>query len=220
VTPTCTNCGSNDFVWANEVKTGGSGLMQGSGVLSLRPRGEIPLGTRICRSCGHAELFLRDLKILNSPAHWRPGEFVPITVPSPHKPHHGGHPEPAASSAPLLHPAPTPMVATPVTAPPPPPERAPIAAPVSPYFSSAPTEPTPPRIEPSGVHEIDRSPSPFEERMPRMSEPEPMGHAYDAPASATESHDVPEPEPPKVEVAPPTIKTRAPRKRTSRSKSA
>jgi hypothetical protein len=114
VPPTCSNCGANDFVWANELKTG----MTGGGTLSLRSRGEIPFGTRICRTCGHADLFLRDLAILRQPHNWRPGEFVPITPkPAPAKP-------PAAHA----HPPPAP-------APPPPPPEAP---PPAPYALTAP----------------------------------------------------------------------------------
>lgn len=107
--PTCSNCGANEFVWANELKTG----MTGGGTLSLRSRGEVPLGTRICRTCGHADLFLRDLSILHQPHTWRPGEFVPIT------------PKAApAKSAPAAHahPAPPPS-------PPPPPPAVPPSAP-------------------------------------------------------------------------------------------
>ena len=44
VAPVCSNCGASDFVWANELKTGGIG----GGSLSLRSRGELALGTRIC----------------------------------------------------------------------------------------------------------------------------------------------------------------------------
>ncbi|MGC2035478.1 MAG: hypothetical protein WA761_08560, partial [Thermoplasmata archaeon] len=82
VAPTCSNCGASDFVWANDLRTG----MTGSGSLSVRPRGEIGMGARICRACGHADLFLRDIAILHQPQRWRPGEFVPIPVKNPAPP--------------------------------------------------------------------------------------------------------------------------------------
>ncbi|MCI4336418.1 MAG: hypothetical protein L3K17_04375 [Thermoplasmata archaeon] len=106
--PTCTNCSGNDFVWANELKTAGG--MGSAGGLSLRPRGEVPLGARICRTCGHAELFLRDLALLHQPASWKPGEFIPI----PHKPKaapapaHHPHSAPEAPAPPEPAPTPTP----------------------------------------------------------------------------------------------------------------
>jgi hypothetical protein len=125
VAPTCTNCSGNDFVWANELKTAAG--MGGGGGLSLRPRGEVPLGARICRTCGHAELFLRDLALLHQPQSWKPGEFIPI----PHKPRtaapaHHGHttPEPAGVTPPL-EPAPTPATA-PIPEAPSPPAPAPM----------------------------------------------------------------------------------------------
>ncbi|MCI4324682.1 MAG: hypothetical protein L3K00_02180 [Thermoplasmata archaeon] len=114
--PTCSNCGASDFVWANELKTG----MTGGGTLSLRSRGEVPLGTRICRTCGHADLFLRDLAILHQPHTWRPGEFVPITPKA----------APAKPAAPHVHPTPPPS-------PPPPPPAAPAPAP-TPYALTPP----------------------------------------------------------------------------------
>ncbi|MCI4348488.1 MAG: hypothetical protein L3J97_07730, partial [Thermoplasmata archaeon] len=101
--PTCSNCGASDFVWANELKTG----LTGGGTLSLRPRGEIPVGTRICRACGHADLFLRELGILHQPNLWRPGEFIPIAPkPAPPAAHHTAHQpgKPAAESAPEIKP--------------------------------------------------------------------------------------------------------------------
>jgi hypothetical protein len=113
--PTCSNCGANEFVWANELKTG----MTGGGTLSLRSRGEVPLGTRICRTCGHADLFLRDLSILHQPHTWRPGEFVPITPKA-------APPKPAPVTH--AHPAPPPS-------PPPPP---PAALPSAPYALTPP----------------------------------------------------------------------------------
>ena len=73
--PKCTNCGGSDFVWANEVRAGSKSI-------SIRPRGEIMLGARICRACGSAEFFLHDTKILHEPVNWLEGEFVSIR-PSP-----------------------------------------------------------------------------------------------------------------------------------------
>jgi hypothetical protein len=123
VPPTCSNCGASDFVWANELKTG----MTGGGTLSLRSRGEVPLGTRICRTCGHADLFLRDLAILHQPHTWRPGEFVPIVpkaaVPKPPVAHAHPTPPPSPPPPPPAAPAPTP---TPYALTPPP--YAPLAA--------------------------------------------------------------------------------------------
>ncbi len=128
--PVCSNCGANDFVWANELKTG----MIGRGTLSLRSQGELSLGTRICRACGHADLFLKDPAILRQPHTWRPGEFVPIPAAPSSSAHHGAPhavappPAPAASAtepsptapapvAPMISPSP----AAPMIPPPPPP---------------------------------------------------------------------------------------------------
>jgi hypothetical protein len=129
--PTCSNCGTNDFVWANELKTG-TGLA-GTGTLSLRTRGEIPLGTRICRTCGHADLFLRDLSILRNPASWRQGEFVPIQSkatakpasppPAPELHHEHAHSAHAASTA--SHSASPPETPIAPPSPPPPPDLTP-----------------------------------------------------------------------------------------------
>ena len=111
VPPVCSNCGASDFVWANDLKTGG-GL--GGGTLSLRARGELAMGTRICKSCGHADLFLKDPSILRMPHTWKPGEFVPIpAAPSPSA-HHGHHA--AESDTPVTPPAsspPPPAIASP-----------------------------------------------------------------------------------------------------------
>jgi hypothetical protein len=125
VAPVCSNCSGTDFVWANELKTG----MTGGGSLSIRARGDLPLGTRICRSCGHADLFLRDISILHQPHLWRPGEFIPIVAKSSAKPvtHHAPEPTPVAAAAPPeAPPAPTPVAPPP---PPPPPEPAPAPEP-------------------------------------------------------------------------------------------
>lgn len=126
--PVCTNCNGTDFVWANDLKTGSMGAG-----LSLRSRGEVPLGARICRTCGHAELFLRDLSILHQPHHWRPGEFVPIvTKPVAKPPEH--HHDPPPPAPPALAPAPA---VAPAPMPPPPPE-APSAPPAPPVAEAVP----------------------------------------------------------------------------------
>ncbi|MGC2204658.1 MAG: hypothetical protein WA719_01855 [Thermoplasmata archaeon] len=123
--PVCSNCGAGDFVWANELKTG----TIGGGTLSLRSRGELSMGTRICRGCGHADLFLKDPAILRMPHVWRPGEFVPIPSSPGHHSPHGSEPKPPESPA-----APTPP---PVAAPTPPPP------PVEPML---PPPPSPPMV--------------------------------------------------------------------------
>ncbi|MFZ0830435.1 MAG: hypothetical protein WAN40_04790, partial [Thermoplasmata archaeon] len=92
--PKCTNCGSSDLVWAPEVKSG----TIGSGSISLRGRGELPLGARICRQCGHAELFLHDLSVVRNPSAWRPGEFTIIQATGHH--HHGQGPAEGSAPAP------------------------------------------------------------------------------------------------------------------------
>ena len=144
--PVCTNCNGTDFVWANDLKTGAMGAG-----LSLRSRGEVPLGARICRTCGHAELFLRDLSILHQPHTWRPGEFVPIvTKPAAKAPEHHHHAEPApppapAPNAPAAPPPPPPPPAP--AAPPPEPESAPIV--VEPPAASPATEPATESTAPS-----------------------------------------------------------------------
>ncbi|HEY1198321.1 MAG TPA: hypothetical protein VGG32_06305, partial [Thermoplasmata archaeon] len=116
--PVCSNCGASDFVWANDLKTGGLG----GGSLSLRARGELSLGTRICRACGHADLFMKDPSILRMPHTWRPGEFTPIT-PRPASPptHHAAHPTPETAPAPSLAGRPVTAPAAPSPTPPPPP---------------------------------------------------------------------------------------------------
>jgi hypothetical protein len=129
VPPVCSNCGANDFVWANELKTGSIG----GGTLSLRSRGELSMGTRICKSCGHADLFLKDPSILRQPHTWRPGEFVPIPAPPAPAAHHSHHTESApvmpAPTAPITPPTPAPIDPTPApaTMPPPPPDMSPPA---------------------------------------------------------------------------------------------
>jgi len=136
VAPVCSNCNGTDFVWANELKTGITGAS-----LSLRARGEVPLGTRICRTCGHADLFLRDISILHQPHNWRPGEFVPIVAKPSTKPSHASH---AGASPP---PPPPPSAPSEMSLPPPPPpmEEATAAVPdpvPEPPAPSSPTDPT------------------------------------------------------------------------------
>lgn len=58
--PVCVNCGGGDFLWLDTLRTGGFG----NKTLSLRSKGALPLGTRICRGCGHADLFLKDPSVL------------------------------------------------------------------------------------------------------------------------------------------------------------
>jgi len=122
VAPVCSNCGGMDFVWANDLKTGSLG----GGSLSLRSRGELSLGTRICRACGHADLFLKDPSILRMPHTWRPGEFTPI-VPRAPPAHQPAPPTPAPPPAPINLPEPvSPTPAAPSPAPPA--EPAPVPA--------------------------------------------------------------------------------------------
>ena len=137
VPPSCTNCGGSDFVWVNDLKTGSIG----GGSLSIRSRGELSLGTRICRGCGHADLFLKDPSILRMPHTWRPGEFVPI-VPRPAAP-----PPPA----PITPAAPPALLATPTTPAPPPaaPEAPPPFSAAPPVVAEEPTAVAPPPTEPA-----------------------------------------------------------------------
>ena len=108
--PTCSNCAGTEFVWANEVKTGTGGG------LSLRPKGEIPIGTRICKTCGHADLFLHDLSLLKNPHLWMPGEFYPISTKAAPAAPPPSAPAPAAPTAPVA-PAPAPMAPAPAPEP-------------------------------------------------------------------------------------------------------
>lgn len=157
--PVCTNCGSTDFVWAGELKTGGR---LSAGQLSLRHGGELPLGTRICRTCGHADLFLRDTRILQAPHEWKPGEFVPIrTQPPP------------ATSPPTRPIAPTPAVPMPL------PEPAPTLAPPPP----PPTAPEPP-MAPTPTMSSEPAP---EGAPPPADEPTPAPDSPAAPAPTLES---------------------------------
>jgi len=129
VAPVCSNCGASEFVWVNELRTG----TIGGGSLSIRSRGELSLGTRLCRNCGHADLFLKDPAILRMPHTWRPGEFVPI--PS----------KPAAAPAPVASPATPPVPSTPAATPPSPP---------------APARPLPPPAAPAPAPPVAQSPAP------------------------------------------------------------
>jgi outer membrane biosynthesis protein TonB len=147
--PVCTNCGHTEFVWAGELKTGGR---LGSGPLALRAGGEYPLGTRICRECGHADLFLRDVAILKQPHNWKPGEFVPISSPAPA--HRGAAPAvvpaapaPTPSYPPLAPPPPEPITPPPMREPDPMPLPVPEVeppAPPAPIDLAPPPEPEEP----------------------------------------------------------------------------
>jgi hypothetical protein len=147
VPPVCSNCGASDFVWANELKTGSIG----GGSLSLRARGELPMGTRICRSCGHADLFLKDPSILRMPHTWKPGEFVPIAPRAAPATASAATPATSAAPAPVARPnpppAPAPMASSPPTpaAAPPPAAPAPVMAPPPP---TPPPSPEPAAMDP------------------------------------------------------------------------
>jgi hypothetical protein len=136
--PVCSNCGGSEFVWANDIKTG----TIGRGGLSLRAGGELSLGTRVCRGCGHADLFLKDPSILRAPHRWRPNEFVPIPTRRP------AATTPHATSTTSAPPRPSPAPAPPVAPPSPP------SAPAAPAPAAAPpvvvtqSPPPPPATEP------------------------------------------------------------------------
>jgi hypothetical protein len=140
VAPVCTNCGSTDFVWAGELKTGGR---LSAGQLSLRHGGELPLGTRICRSCGHADLFLRDTRILQAPHEWKPGEFVPIRTQPAAAPSTPAPPSPSSPQSPNLPPIPTPSLSAQPPPPPPPPESEPAPEPLGANAGTAPDASSP-----------------------------------------------------------------------------
>jgi hypothetical protein len=189
VAPVCSNCGASDFVWANELKTGGIG----GGSLSLRSRGELSLGTRICRSCGHADLFLKDPSVLRMPHTWKPGEFTPITPkPAVATTHHPGHagpappPSPAAAPAPATAPAPVPPVKS--TPPPVPPSWVPSAAP---SHHVAPGSP-------SVAHSASASSPP-----PATPPPPTPSSAPETPAPAPPPPVAPVPPPPEMSLPPP-----------------
>jgi hypothetical protein len=197
VPPTCSNCGAGDFVWANELKTGNLS----GGTLSLRSRGEIPLGTRICRTCGHADLFLRDLAILHQPHTWRQGEFIPIVskpaAPKPAPVHShaappppppAATPAPAENQNPLAAPPSAPLAAAPafagtmassndrMNAPPPAPVRPepPVEPEPAPLTPEAPPSLTPPLPESSAPNLTpDPIPDPVPEADPAPVKPKP-----------------------------------------------
>ncbi len=124
--PVCSNCGGTEFVWVNNLRTG----TIGRGSLSIRSGGELSLGTRLCRGCGHADLFLKDPAILKTPHAWREGEFVPIP-PRPIAPAGAPvSPAPGAPAAPSPPPSPPPMPpASPGTPLPPAAEKPPASPP-------------------------------------------------------------------------------------------
>ena len=143
--PVCSNCGGNDFVWAENLKTG----TIGRGTLSLRSGGELAMGTRVCRGCGHADLFVKDPTVLRQPHTWRPGEFVAMPPRSGSSPASAGPapaaPMPSAPAPPVsVHPTPSPPSV------PPSPGGPPLVAPTP---SAPPTLP-PPRAEPTAPPDL------------------------------------------------------------------
>lgn len=80
--PACTNCGGEEFVWADSVGTGTFARSP----LSLRRRGELGFRSRVCVGCGRAELFVKDVGVLKDPARWAPGEFQSIPKDLPPEP--------------------------------------------------------------------------------------------------------------------------------------
>jgi len=182
--PVCSNCGGSDFVWADTLKTG----TIGRGALSLRAGGELALGTRVCRGCGHADLFVKDPTILRQPHTWRPGEFVPIpprpgTAPRPNSPP-APAPLPASPSQPVAPPAPRAApVASPAApavapmAPPPPPVRPPVDPPPLMPGASPPAAPSR-GAETTGVAAAETSSAPAgAKRPPRRRPAKPKGEA-------------------------------------------
>ena len=166
VAPVCSNCGGSDFVWANELKTGSLG----GGSLSLRSRGELSLGTRICRACGHADLFLKDPSVLRMPHTWRPGEFTPIVPRAPSPPaHHPSSAPPAPVAAPVAPPPPVSTTPPPVATPPPqsaepvaaaPPPGPPAGTETAPAPTAMETESTPAPAQPAKKTTRHRSSKP------------------------------------------------------------
>ncbi len=124
--PVCSNCGSEEFVWTESLRTGSIGR----GSLSLRSGGELPLGARICRGCGRADLFLKDLTVVRDPQKWAKGEFVPLA--------------PAASPASPISPPPRPTAGPLV------PSELPAPAPL-PLPTAQAAVPEPPVTEPKRV---------------------------------------------------------------------
>jgi len=134
--PVCSNCGGSDFVWADTLRTGAIGR----GGLSLRSGGELALGTRVCRGCGHADLFVKDPTILRQPHTWKPGEFVPITPRPSTSAARVAPPTPEPTAAPA--PAPQPIGATGMMS-------APASPPAPPAAPAAPAQPEMPREDDS-----------------------------------------------------------------------
>jgi hypothetical protein len=167
--PKCSNCGASDFVWASRVRSG----LTGVGGLALRGRREGEIGTRVCRACGHADLFVRDLWLLQAPHLWKPGEFVPMTERPEARPppvarasatvaaSHSSLPRaaPAPAPGPTAAPAQTAAPLPPVTQPPLP--RSDEAAPAVPGSSepSTPAEANPRPTEPDPVKLDDAMPT-------------------------------------------------------------
>jgi len=156
VAPTCSNCSGTEFVWANEVKTGTAGG------LSLRPKGEVPIGTRICKNCGHADLFLHDLDLLKKPHLWKPGEFYPISGKASSSSETSGSTARTPSPAP-----PTPTAWPPPPGPPAPPSPEPSLAPPPPE-PPAPTMPPAPE-EPASTSSSTDADGPNGATKPRSS---------------------------------------------------
>ncbi|MCI4323416.1 MAG: hypothetical protein L3K03_05275 [Thermoplasmata archaeon] len=199
--PVCTNCGSTDFVWAGELKTGGK---ISPGNLSLRGGGELPLGTRICRACGHADLFLRDVTILKAPHHWRPGEFVPIAAPAPSRAPTAPPPAAAPPRPSVVTAAPSPPASTPYPPTTIPPPTAPTP-PSPPSPSAPPTPPSPPAppMEPQVPDPVPASPTLEEREMSAQNEGMPAPDA-DAPPA--------EPQPTEPVAKPKATRARKPKK--------
>jgi len=172
VAPVCSNCGASDFVWANDLKTGGLG----GGSLSLRSRGELSLGTRVCRSCGHADLFLKDPSVLRMPHTWRPGEFTPIP----------SHPAPAHALSPPVAPSPAANPTSPSgpSHPAAPSPHSPAhATPTPPAPPSSPSPPIAPAAPPSPPAPVAPPPAPMAPPAPSGAPSGPPTAAPDAPAA-------------------------------------
>jgi len=164
--PVCANCGAGEFVWVNDIKTGSIG----GGTLSLRSRGELSLGTRICSACGHADLFLKDPAILRMPHTWRPGEFIPI----PARPAAPAAPRPPSAPPPASPPTVTAShsPATTAAAPPPvTPPPAPLPPPQEPPTSVPAPLPLPPSEASPSTDEAGPDSSPARKRPPRRRAP-------------------------------------------------
>jgi hypothetical protein len=214
VAPTCSNCGASDFVWANELKTGST--MTGTSTLSLRAKGEIPLGTRICRGCGHADLFLRDISVLQRPHLWKPGEFVPI----PSKPAAKPAAEPVAPAPHAAHASHAPPMA-----PPPPPAPAPVYAPPPPAPPAAPVMARDPDPYPAPPVPTAPEPFPADPPTPQFSEPTSIESAPTNGGGMSEAEmSAVSPAPPPMDESgstpPAPVRPKTPRKRAAKAKSA